>query len=117
MLRIVTYKLTKIAATPAINAYIEAKFGHLDKFLGDMRTPRDCVIEIGKTTKHHKKGDVFRAEADLVLPHKIIRAEAETPDLYTSIDLLETELQRQIRVFKGKAKTIMLKGARKVRGK
>lgn len=117
MLRIVTYKLTKITATPAINAYIEQKFGQLDKFLGNTGTPRDCVIEIGKTTKHHKKGDIFRAEADLVLPHAVIRAEAETPDLYASIDLLETELQRQIKTRKEKARTKMLKGARKARRK
>ncbi len=117
MFRIITYKLTNIKPTGAINKYVEKKFAHLDKFLERVGTPRDCAIEIGKTIKHHKNGKFFRAEADLVLPRRVLRAEAEAYDLYSAIDILKDELERQLHVYKEKGKTKMLKGARQARGK
>ncbi len=117
MFRIITYKLTNIEPTEAINKYVEKKFAHLDKFLEKFDTPRDCAIEIGHTTKHHKKGKFFRAEADFVLPHVIIRAEVEAYDLYSAIDLLKDELEEKIKTYKEKKRTNFLKGARQIRGK
>lgn len=117
MFRIITYKLTNIEPSAAINSYVEEKLASLDKYLGTIALPHDCAVEIGHTTKHHRKGKVFRAEADFVLPRRIIRAEAEATSLYEAIDILKDELTRQLRTYKEKARTKELKGARRARGK
>lgn len=117
MFRIITYKLTNIEPSEAINSYVEKKLAHLDRFLEGVGTPRDCTIEVGHTTRHHRKGRFFRAEADLILPRRIIRAESEAYDLYSAIDILKDELERQLRTYKEKGRTKGLKGARRARGK
>lgn len=117
MFRIITYKLTNIEPGEAINAYVEKKLASLDKYLENVGTPHDCAVEIGHTTKHHRKGKVFRAEADFVLPRRIIRAESEANSLYEAIDILKDELTRQLRAYKEKARTKKIKGGRMARGK
>lgn len=117
MFRIITYKLTNIEPSEAINNYVLKRFSVLDRYLAGVGLPHDCAIEIGHTTKHHKKGRFFRAEADFVLPKHIIRAEAEADDLYAAIDILQSELTRQIKSHKEKIRTKVIKGARRVRNK
>lgn len=117
MFRIITYKLTNMEPSEAINNYVLKKFSVLDKYLAGVGLPHDCAIEIGHTTKHHKKGRFYRAEADFVLPKRIIRAEAEADDLYAAIDVLQSELERQIKTYKEKIRTNIFKGARRARAK
>jgi len=95
----ISIKATGIELTPAIEAAVEEKIGGLDKFLGGII---DAVVEVGKSTKHHQKGPYFRAEADLRVSGKIIRAEAETEDLYMAITKLKDELQQEIKKYKEK---------------
>lgn len=117
MFRIITYKLTNIEPSEAINNYVLKKFSVLDKYLAGVGMPHDCSIEIGHTTKHHKKGRFYRAEVDFILPKRIIRAEAEAYDLYAAIDILQKELERQIKSYKEKIRKNVIKGARRARGK
>jgi len=60
----INIKTTNISLTPAISEYIEKRIGSLDKFY---KKEEDIVInvEVGKTTEHHKSGDIFRAEINL----------------------------------------------------
>ena len=74
-------------------------------------------IEVEKTTEHHKHGKIFRAEANLSMGKNVLRAEALGETLNEAIDLVEGELTREIKKFKEKRRTAMLKGARKVKGK
>ncbi len=74
-------------------------------------------IEVEKTTKHHKKGEVFRSEVNLSMGKILLRAEAYGENLNAAIDKLESELAGEIKKFKGKKRTKMLKGARKAKGK
>lgn len=115
MMRIIRVKYTAIDPSDAINAYVEKKFLHLDKFVHDLREPRDCAIELGMTTKHHRKGDLFRAEANLRLPTGQIRAEATAETLYAAIDALRDELERKINSLKDKQRSRVLDGARQAK--
>jgi ribosomal subunit interface protein len=58
-------------------------------------------MEVAKSTRHHKKGDVFRAEIHVRLPGSLVYAEAETDDLYTAITAAKREAEEQIRKYKG----------------
>jgi putative sigma-54 modulation protein len=104
-------KTTNIGLTPAIQTYVEEKINSLERFL-----PRDSSIsadvEIGKTTRHHHKGDIFRAEANLTVPGRLIRAVAEEWDLRVAIDMVKDELQREIKSNKEKNLSLYKRGAR-----
>jgi len=73
------------------------------KFLARDNEPIALNIEVGKTTRHHKTGKVFRAETNLKIGKTLLRAEALGESLNEAIDLLEEELEREIKKFKEKS--------------
>jgi len=96
--------------TPAIDDYVTKKISTLEKFL----TGKDnilCEVEIGRTTKHHKSGDIFQAEINIVEPGGVqIFARAEEVDLYTAIDIVRDGAEREIVSRKKKKNTLFRKG-------
>ena len=101
--------------TPAINDYIKKKISSLDKFVDDPVSTL-CEVEIGRTTKHHKSGDIFRAEVNLSIPGiKQIYAVAQEVDLYTAIDIVRNDAERGIISKKNKSETLWRKGASKLK--
>lgn len=104
-------KTTNFSLTPAINLYLESKLNSLDKLL-----PKDdsivANVELGKTTKHHQKGNVFKAEVNLKIPKRLIRVVAEEWDLRVAIDKVKDELQRKIKGNKEKNFSLYKRGAR-----
>ena len=77
----INIKSTHLDLTPALKEYIEEKIGSLAKFLKrwDPEGVVEAYVEVARTTKHHHKGNVFRAETDLRVPGKVLRAEDEDP--------------------------------------
>ena len=92
-------KGTGIKLTPAIKDYVELKIEMLQKYLGDIK-PINCDFEIELTTKHHLKGEIFRAEANLMLPKELLRVEKTEKDLYKAIDKVKDHLARSIKKYK-----------------
>lgn len=103
-------KTTNIELTPAIEEYIHQKIGSLEKFIG--ANYYKIFAEIGKTTQHHKSGDVFRAEINIDLPGKLIRSEAEEWDLRVAIDRVKDQLQQELKKYKEYQDTQYKRGAR-----
>jgi putative sigma-54 modulation protein len=87
---------TEMEITEAISAAIEEKLATLDKYLESVGTPRELRVEVGKTTHHHNKGEVFRVDANLVMPGHVIRVEETASDLYGAIDLAKDKLKNEI---------------------
>ncbi|MEK7649493.1 MAG: ribosome-associated translation inhibitor RaiA [Patescibacteria group bacterium] len=102
--------------TPAIRAYIEAKIvGPATRLVGSS-VDALLEIELSRTSKHHRKGNVWWAEANLKIDKHLIRAEEEGEDPHAVIDAVENELLREIKSFKGKKKTKDIRTARKIKG-
>ena len=95
-------KATNLELTPSLKEYVEEKIGSVSKLIKkwDMDDSIEVRVEIGRTTNHHHKGDVFRAEADMRLPGKILRAEDENADMHAAIDKVENILKREIDKYK-----------------
>jgi len=94
---------SKLELTSALSDYIEKKLQKLEKFL--KRFPQESVTikaELGKTTDHHEKGSIFRAEGRVTVPHTTFYADAVQEDLYAAIDKVADELKRQILADKEK---------------
>lgn len=101
--------------TPAIDEYVSKKISSLDKFL-NTKNEVLCEVEIGRTTKHHNTGEIFKAEINIVQPgNRQIYAVAEEMDLYTAIDVVRDEAEREIVSRKNKYKTLWKKGASRVK--
>lgn len=90
-----------IKLTPKIERHIKQELGNLDKFLGDLK-PLASPIEVGVTTRHHQKGKIYRAEINLKLPGKLLRAEEEAENIHTAINIIKEEIERQIKKYKEK---------------
>ncbi len=101
--------------TPAIDEYVSKKISSLEKFL-DVKGEVLCEIEIGRTTKHHNSGDIFKAEVNIAQPGgKQIYVVAEEADLYAAIDIVRDEAERAIVSRKNKYKTLFRKGASRIK--
>lgn len=101
--------------TPAIDDYVTKRIASLEKFL-DIKDATLCEVELGRTTTHHKSGDIFKAEVNLMEPgYKQVFAIAEEVDLYTAIDVVRGETERLIVSQKKKHDTLFRRGAVQVK--
>lgn len=101
--------------TPAIDDYVSKKISSLEKFL-EARDATICEVEIGRTTSHHKSGDIFRAEVNIMEPgKKQVFVVAEEADLYTAIDIVRDEAERAIVSQKNKHNTLLRRGSAKIK--
>lgn len=110
----INIKATNIELTPAISDYVTKKVSMLEKYL-EMNPDAVALAEVGKTTQHHKQGDVFRAEVHITGAGLDIYAASEQSDLYAAIDLVKDEIIHNALQEKGKKETLTRKGARMVK--
>lgn len=106
--------------TPAFRDYIEQKIVRpAEHLLGPGSRDGDLPlfdVEVERTTRHHRKGQVYRVVVNMTLGQKMIRAEVTDEDPRAACDLLEEELKREIRTYKNKSRTLVKRGARKAKG-
>jgi ribosomal subunit interface protein len=103
-------KATGIELTPAVLGYAHKRLSKIGKYLeGDPV----MAVELGKSTEHHKKGEIFRAEVRIAGSGADFYAEKETSDIYRAIDEVKDEVIHEITRVKGKKLSLMRRGARK----
>ncbi len=104
---------TNFEKTTAIEEYVMKKISSLERFLNTSGEIL-CEVELGKTTEHHKSGDIFKAEVNIVCPGNVqFYAVAEEADLYTAIDIVRDEVEQLIVNKKKKRETLFKRGALK----
>src|SRR3990167_2922342 len=107
----INLKTKNFNLTQSIETYLKDKLNSLDKFLM-FDDSMYADVELAKTTKHHQNGDIFKAEVNLKVPGRLIRAVAEEWDLRVAIDAIRGELQKEIKINKEKNLSLYKKGAR-----
>jgi len=110
----INIKATNIELTHAISDYVTKKVSMIEKYF-DANPDAVAQVEVGKTTQHHKQGDVFRAEIHITGAGLDIYAASEQSDLYAAIDLVKDEIIRNSLQEKGKKETLARRGARVVK--
>jgi len=98
----VSIKATNLELTPTIKRAIEEKIATLDKFIPHVDTSVEAFVEVALETRHHRKGKIFYAEANIEVPGKILRSEAREKNLYKAINTVKDELQRILKKYKEK---------------
>ncbi len=127
----ITIKSTNLKLTSALHDYIEQKINGLERFIKKVgikdrsfdpstklsikkgKPPFEIWLEVGRTTFHHKKGNVYRAESQIRFSGKSIRSEVVGPDLRIVINEIKDELQREFKKYQKKQMAIYKRGARK----
>jgi|SRR3989338_1431230 len=108
----ITIKGTNLDLTPALKQYATEKVLNIEKFLPSIVL---AELELERTTRHHQKGLVWRAEANLHAPQHLFRAEAFGEDIYKAIDALKKELKHAIGSLKEKRAGAIRKARRSKR--
>lgn len=105
-------KGSHIEISPAIEAYVTKKLKTLEKFLDENSRVQ---ADLGKTSNHHKSGDIFKAEFNVSDKGQHSRVSVENEDLYSAIDMAQDELFDVLASKKDKKKTLWRKGAQTIK--
>ena len=112
----IVIRTKNIKLNKALRDFIDEKINSLEGFLkifqnkenhyGDFwekgKPKIEAWVEIGKITRHHQKGKVFRAEVQMRLPGKSVRTVSVSEDLRMAINETKDELQRELKQYKNK---------------
>ncbi len=108
-----TYKATGLELTVPLREYMERRLAPFFKKYeivgGHMN------VELGKSSQHHKNGEIFYAEAYFKAKNRNIFARAEKGDIYEAMDHLQSELGIQLEGAKGKRFALFKRGATKIK--
>lgn len=96
-------KATKIKLTPEIKDYIQKKMDMTEKYLGNF-TVTSARFEVEMTTQRHKKGEIYRAEANLSVPGELLRVEKTEKEIFKAIDKVKDHLEIMIKKYKEKGR-------------
>jgi ribosomal subunit interface protein len=110
----INIKTSNISLTDAISDYTSKRLESVKQFLASDPTVR-CDVELGRTTNHHKNGDIFRAEIHITGKDKDFYASAEEVDLYKAIDMVRDEIQREVRSEKSRKISLLRRGGAKIK--
>lgn len=105
-------KASGIEYTDTLRAYLEKKLKMLERLLP--KTAPDIIFEVGlgKSTKHHKSGKIYRAEINLSYGAVMHRAEADAETIEIAIDEMKKELKAEISKRRGKREEKARNGGR-----
>lgn len=98
-----------------IEDFVKEKINSLERFAKDIFSEKywngffgrgkpkvEAWVELGKETRHHKKGPVFYAECQMRFPGKSLRATSTRENLKKAINEVKEEIERQMIRYKEK---------------
>jgi len=106
---------TNLELTPSISDYLDKRLVDIAKIVDSHDPFALCQVEIGKKSRHHKSGDIFRAEINLRLKGRDIYITADHEDLYAAIDKLKNDTMNAVKSYKGKRETLWKRGKMKIK--
>lgn len=109
----INIKATNMELTEAIADYVNSRLSAIEKFVKEGSLSGH--VEIGKTTNHHKQGDVFKAEFDITMNGQHFYAQTSENDLYAAIDIAKEDIVRKITSTKDRKNTLYRRGAASVK--
>ena len=102
-----------VIVTDSLKVYIDKKMSTLDKF---SRHVTVCNLDISRDT-HHKKGDVFRFEANVAVPGSMLRIVEHHEDIRAAIDVGVDKISHQIQKTRSRARDMSRRTGRKLKEK
>ncbi len=128
----VIIRAKNIELTPHLKEYAEEKLLAACKFIPNLiekeiEDKEEVGREVGRVVLEVEiekvtgdgKGRIFRTEAQMILPGRVIKADDTAETIKASIDEVKYELKRQVKEYKDKVDQSQKKGgkeAKKLRG-
>ncbi|MDP2709074.1 MAG: ribosome-associated translation inhibitor RaiA [bacterium] len=94
-------KATNLELSANLKAYVQKKMDMLDKYLGKFKILK-AKFEVDKTTNHHKKGEIYCAEANLVVNGDLLRVQKTEKDMFKAVDKVKDHLEIMIKKYRDK---------------
>lgn len=107
-------KGTNLSLTDSINEYVGKRLEKIMRLVGEEASVQ-CDVELAKTTGHHQKGEIFRAEIHIIGPGRNVYASSEKEDLYAAIDEVSDEATRALKSSKKKYLSFVRRGGAQVK--
>ncbi len=105
-------KGSHLEITNSIQEYLTKRVKNLEKFLD---ANAKVEADLGKTSNHHKQGDIFRAELNITNRGDQTRVVAEREDLYAAIDAVKDEADEVLSSKKDKKQSLFRRGALQIK--
>ena len=101
---IINLQAKNIDLTPALETHINKKINPWARFLKkwDKEGAVTIDFEVARVTKHHHKGAVYYAEANIKIGGAMIRVEQMADNLYKAVDEVGDRAKLEIARFKEK---------------
>lgn len=104
--------------TEAIKDYVSKRVTNLEKLLTRIEDAGGKVManfEVGKSTNHHKSGEVFHADCLIKIDGKEFYGSADKEDLYAAVDDVKDSLYYEINKNKDRTQTLFKRGATSIK--
>lgn len=105
-------KATNLELTDSISAHVRERMASLERMVRRWGDEAEAYVEVGRTTRHHRQGDVYRAEMNLRFPGAMLRVVRQGADLHSAIDVMRDEMLQELSKFQGKRRELFERGAR-----
>ena len=107
-----TIKTTHYSLTPDANEYLEEKLLSLEKLMDS-----DAVVEIelGRITEGQLHGRIWRAECNIDVAGRVLRAVAIDETLHAAIDTMKDDIAAQLKKSNAKEASLMRRSGAKVK--
>jgi ribosomal subunit interface protein len=103
----ISIKSKDLELNQKLKDYVEEKINKtLDRLLSQEKTPLNAEIELSRLNWHHKKGNIFEAEINLILHGHMLVLREGGQTIEQAIDQLKDEIEREIKKHKGKEMTV-----------
>jgi putative sigma-54 modulation protein len=114
----INIKAKNMDLTEAIRDYVTKRVTNLEKLLVKLENKGgEAVVhfEVGKSTNHHKLGDVFHSDCLVRINGEEFYSSADGEDLYQTVDEVKETLFYEINKEKDRKQTLFHRGARSVK--
>lgn len=90
-------KATSFLLTTGIEQTVDRIIESLEVYVDPDDTSAMAEIEVSRTTRHHRGGEIFRAEINFHSRRGNLRVESEKEDLYVALTAARDELLEALR--------------------
>jgi len=100
----------------SVHDHATSKLAGIEKFIPHKDSQEVLAeIELGRRSRRHRKGDVYRAEINLTIDGILHRSVSRKSDLIEAFDAACSGIERQVRRGKKKSDSLMRRGARRAK--
>ena len=107
-------KTTNITLTEAISSYVEKRLEKISKLTVSDPSAK-CDVELARTTTHHHKGEIFKAEIHITGAGLNLYSSIEKEDLYAAIDEVRDAVLRELKSSRQKDMSRIRRGGAAVK--